>query len=299
MTDIICAICGKNQQTRILYPATFKKGNISAHTYSARRLPDKLHYRFLKCDKCGLIFSSPILEQAKIISLYKKSSCNYKDQIPYAIKTYLKIFKRIGSFLPKKTRVLEVGCGNGFFLNSLKKQGFDNVYGIEPSSEMVSKTDKNIRLNIKTDIFRKNQFSKDYFDAICCFHTLDHMIDPNEFINESYKILKKGGYAIVVVHDTNGLSVKLFGERSPIFDLEHIYLFNKKTLKEIFMRHRFEVMDVFNVVNTYPFSYWIRMSGIPLVLKKIIDKILKVSNLSKVNLSLAGGNICIIARKLV
>lgn len=292
-------MCGKNQQTKVLYKSTLKEEKISEHTYSARRLPDKLHYRILKCEKCGLIFSSPIFNQTKIVNLYKKSSCNYDDQIPFVAKTYLKIFEGIKNKLPKQPRVLEIGCGNGFFLNSLKKQGIGNVYGIEPSPKMVSKADRELRSVIKVDIFRKNQFPKNYFDVICCFHTLDHMIDPDEFIKESYRLLRKGGIVIVVVHDTSGLSVKLFGEKSPIFDIEHIYLFNKKTLREIFVRHGFDILDVFSVVNAYPFFYWLKMSGIPLVLKRIIHKTSEILNLSKIKFSLAGGNICIIAKKSV
>lgn len=299
MIDIICVLCGKKQQIEVLYRSTLKEGDISAQTYSARRLPDRLHYRFLKCKRCGLIFSSPIFEQAKIINLYKESSCNYDDQIPFAAKTYLKIFKRVRNLLPEKPNVLEVGCGNGFFLNELRKKGIKDVRGVEPSLEMVSKATEELKPMIKIDIFKKNQFPKNFFDTICCFHTLDHMIDPSEFVSESFRLLKKNGIAIVVVHDTDGLSVKLFGERSPIFDIEHIYLFNKQNLKKIFLRRGFEVVDVFNLVNTYPLSYWVKMSGTSLVFKKIIQKTLSMLNLSNMNLSLAGGNICIIAKKLV
>lgn len=297
MIDIVCALCSKKQQAKILYPSTLKEENISADTYSARRLPDKLHYRFLKCERCGLIFSSPIFERAKIINLYRESSCNYNEQIPFVTKTYLSLFEKVKQFLSSDPNVLEVGCGSGFFLNELKNYGIKNLYGVEPSPEMVSKADKSIRSNIKIDVFKKNQFPKNFFDMICCFHTLDHMIDPNEFIDESFRLLKKGGCMITVVHDTNGLSVKLFGEKSPIFDIEHIYLFNKKTLKEIFARNKFKTVSVFNIINTYPLSYWLRMSGLSLLVKKIGQKILSVTNLSKINLSLAGGNICIIARK--
>lgn len=298
MIDIICALCGKKQQTEILYKPTLKEEKISSYAYSARRFPDKLHYRILRCKRCGLIFSSPIFNPLQITKLYRESYCKYDEQIPFVTKTYLGLFERVRQDLPKKPKVLEVGCGNGFFLKKLKERGIDDLYGIEPSPKMASKIDEPInRANIKIDIFRKNQFSKNLFDLILCFHTLDHMVDPNEFIDESYRLLKNKGMVIVVVHDTKGLSVKLFGEGSPIFDIEHIYLFNKKTLREIFIRSGFEIIDTFDIVNTYPLSYWFRMSGLPSFLKNIGQRILLAAKLSKINLSLAGGNIGIIARK--
>lgn len=297
MIDVTCALCGKKQRIRVLYNPTLENKNVSSYIYSARRLPDKLHYRIVKCDKCGLIFSSPIFKPSQIEELYTKSVCSYDEQIPFVTKTYFNLFEKITRLLPANPRVLEVGCGNGFFLKKLKEQGIKKLYGIEPSPEMISKAEKNVGLNIKADIFKKNQFPQGHFDLILCFHTLDHMVDPNEFVQESFKLLRKGGVIITVVHDTGGLSVKLFGERSPIFDIEHIYLFNKKTLREIFARHGFEIVDVFNVVNTYPFSYWIKMSGIPLMSKNILQKTVKTLGLSKIPLSLAGGNICIVGRK--
>ena len=93
---------------------------------------------------------------------------------------------------------------------------------------------------------------------------------------------------IVVTHDTQGLSVKLFGERSPIFDIEHIFLFNKKTIAALFKRATFKLVNVKNLVNTYPLSYWIRMSGLGLNISWLpIDP----------PISLSGGNIVTVAQK--
>ena len=298
MTDIICALCGEKQQVKILYPATLKEEKISGKTYSARRLPDKIHYRIVKCGKCSLVFSSPILSPRKMSLLYGESSCNYKDQIPYLIKTYFKLVKQIENDLPKNPKVLEVGCGNGFFLKALTDLDFTkNVFGIEPSFKMLLEADSALRNKIKTNVFKPDLFPKNTFDLILCFHTLDHMYDPNEFIRETYAMLKKDGYVIIVVHDTEGLSVKLFGEKSAIFDIEHIYLFNKKTLGDIFERNRFKVLKVFNLVNNYSLNYWIRMSGFPNFVKKYTTSILDVLGIGKKGVSIPAGNIALIAKK--
>lgn len=213
------------------------------------------------------------------------------------VTTYMDLFDRLRKNLPKNPRVLEVGCGNGFFLNALMKRGIKDVYGVEPSSRMVALSGDKLRKRIKVDIFKKNQFPANSFNVILCFHTLDHLVRPGEFVRESFALLKKGGLALVVVHDIDGLSVKIFGENSPIFDIEHIFLFGKKTLREIFVRNNFEVLKVFDVKNTYPLSYWLRMTGFPLSFKTIGQKILKMLMLSKAPLSLASGNIGIVAKK--
>lgn len=286
------------QQVKMLYPSTFKAKNASKSAYSARRLPDRIHYRILKCIRCGLVFSSPIISSERISMFYRESLCNYEDQIPYLNKTYFNIIKKIKSDLPKNPKVLEVGCGNGFFLKALKEKGFTRkVFGVEPSSKMVSSADTHLRKQIKIDVFKPDLFPKETFDVILCFHTLDHMADPNKFVKGANLLLKKNGYIVVVVHDTEGLSVKLFGEKSPIFDIEHIYLFNKKTLRKIFARKSFKVIEVFNLVNKYPLNYWIEMSGFPSVIKKFANLIVSWLRIGKISFSIPAGNIGIIARK--
>lgn len=297
MIDIICAICGKNQQVKELYPANFSKSQLSSKTYSARRLPDKVHYRTLRCKKCGLIFASPILPQSKIAEFYRESSCSYDKQIPYTTKTYLDLFRKININISSDTKVLDVGCGNGFFLDGLTKNGINNVRGVEPSAKMVNEAPKKIRKNIKVDVFRPGLFPKNYFDVVCSFHTLDHVVDPNEFIKTAWNILIPGGYALFVVHDTDSWFAKIFGEKWPIFDIEHIYLFNKTTLNSLFSKHGFINMETFNVKNIYPLSYYIKMAPLSIRVKNKLLNISNRLNLSNLKLPLLSGNIALIAKK--
>jgi SAM-dependent methyltransferase len=298
MVDIICALCGQKQQVRTLFEATFREKDLTKKTYSARRLPDRIHYRILKCDRCSLVFSSPVFTQEKLFSLYKKSTCSYKEQVPYLIKTYFNLIGKIKNDLPKNPKVLEVGCGDGFFLKALVNLNFTKkVFGIEPSSKMVLEADPILRGKIKIDIFKPNLFPENSFDLILCFHTLDHMFDPEKFVFSARRMLKKNGYVVVVVHDTEGLSVKLFGEKSAIFDVEHIYLFNKKTLSEIFARNGYEIVQVSDLVNGYPLNYWMRMSGLPKIIKRYAEIFLNTLGLNKKEISIPAGNIALIAKK--
>ena len=100
-----------------------------------------------------------------------------------------------------------------------------------------------------------------------------------------------------IVHDTDGLSVKLFKEKSPIFDIEHIYLFNKDNLRRIFQKNGFRKTQVFNVRNKYPLSYWLRMAPVPKLLKKPTLKLAKITKIGDITFKISAGNIGIIAYK--
>lgn len=295
MIDTKCAICENNKNTNVLYKERVNIKKFNSRIFSARRTPDRIHYRFLKCETCGLIFSNPIMPKNKITLLYSESDFTYADEAEYLKKTYFSYFKEnVLNSIPKNIKVLEIGCGNGFFLEELRDNGIKNVYGIEPGSASVKKARWDIKKNIKINILKKGLFPRNSFDVICCFHTLDHIINPNDFLDEIYSLLKKSGKAFFIVHNTDALSAKLLGEKSPIFDIEHIYLFNKDTLRKIFLKHGFKKIRTFNVKNKYLISYWFKLLPIPSSTKKFILEMFG-NNLGKIPLTFSAGNIGIVA----
>ena len=82
-------------------------------------------------------------------------------------------------------------------------------------------------------------------------------------LEKAYKLLRPGGVIYVIVHNEQAFQARLFGKRSPIYDVEHIYLFNSSTLPMICRKAGFEPVRTFNVANTYPLEYWLRMSPLP------------------------------------
>lgn len=297
MISILCAICGTKQKLRQLYPQSLDFDKVDEKIFSARRTPDRMHYRLVRCINCGLIFSNPILESKKIARLYEKSLFSYKNESNYLRETYTSYLKQVlGDRDFRKIKLLEIGCGDGFFLEEAKKLGV-HVYGVEPSRAAVLLADEGIRKNIKVSILKPNLFKNNSFNLICCFHTLDHTINPNNFLKICYKLLKNGGLVLFIVHNTNGLSVRLFGEKSAIFDIEHIYLFNSKSLKTILLKNKFKVQFIFDVKNKYPLNYWVRMVPLHKILKNLFLTLLRITKIGNISLGIKAGNIGIVAKK--
>lgn len=290
-----CAICGKNN-FKILYKENFDVKKINSRIFSARRLPDRLHYQMVKCLNDDLVFSTPILEYDKIEKLYKKSFTTYGEHLENLRDTYGFYLKKLGNYRVKKGRLLEIGCGSGFFLEEAKRQGYE-VYGVEPGEKSVEKAKKDIRKNIIVDIFKPSQFKKNFFDVICCLQTFDHIPDPNGLLAECYKILKKGGLMLFFNHDIGAWQNRIMGEKSPIIDIEHTYLFDKKTMRKIFEKHHFKVLEVKSSFNIHHLGYWVQLFPLPNKLKLSLMKFLKLAHLDKVKIKLNPGNLVIIAKK--
>lgn len=291
MINTHCAICGKEENIISLYKENFTLENISARTFSARRRPDKIHYRFVKCLNCGLIFSNPILNEEDITSLYFKSNFYYSLESEYLKETYGYYLDKIINKERDKLSLLDVGCGNGFFMQKAQEMGIKDVFGIEPGKASVMKAPKSLQNRITNNVLKPNIFKRNSFNIITCFHTLDHIIDPNKFLKIIYSLLRTNGKVFLIVHNSDGISVKLFGEKSPIFDIEHIYLFNKSNLSKIFSKNGFQNIKVFNIKNKYPLSYFLKMTPLPKFIKNHLSDLLKISQVGKIPIKLNIGNI--------
>ena len=68
--------------------------------------------------------------------------------------------------LPQGSKILDVGCGTAHLTDQIRQKGYE-VYGIEPSSEMLKIAKKNFpSIPLRSDISSKISFENDYFDAI-------------------------------------------------------------------------------------------------------------------------------------
>lgn len=292
-----CPICETDGSDRELYAMNFRPQDLNGEVFSARRLPDHLHYRMVRCERCGLLRSDPILPMRELARLYESSRFTYETEARFARATYRSYLEHALPLVRERSRLMEIGCGSGFFLREALRLGFREVWGVEPSTEAISKADADVRRTIRAGLYSEETFPASHFDVICGFQVLDHTPDPAGVLLACMKDLRPGGVALFINHDCGGLSNRLLGELSPIIDVEHTVLFDKRTMRRIFEKCGFVVQEVFSVRNTYPLSYWTKLAPLPRALKSPLLSLLDSGALGKIPLTLRAGNLGIIATK--
>lgn len=295
LIDSKCALCSKDNDFRVLYKENFDLELVDSKVFSARRIPDRLHFQIVKCNHCGLIRSNPIIPLQNLKKLYQESKFTYGEEIENLQLTYGFYLKRLDDYGVIKGKLLEIGCGNGFFLEEALELGYKEVWGVEPSRDAINKASTKVKKHIIHDFFRPGIFMPNKFDVICFFQVLDHVLNPSQFLSECHRILKPDGLILCISHDIGAWSARVLKEKSPIIDIEHTYLYDKKTIAKLFGKNKFQILGVGGIKNTYSLSYWLKMVPLPRGIKRILIK--KYHKFLRLKLTLGVGNLYLIARK--
>jgi SAM-dependent methyltransferase len=253
-----CAICGCFGNAREIYGPTFLVSDLNPVVFSARRNPDRIHYRIVQCQDCGLLRSDPVADEVALESLYRRSQFDYGEEVDNLRRTYRRYLKKI----PERSGAfLEIGCGNGFVLQEALSLGYSDVAGVEPGAEAVSLAPLAIRSRIRCSMMRRGLFDPGTFGTIAMFQVLDHLPDPRAILEECFRLLRPGGYLFCLQHNARAWTARLLGEGSPIFDIEHTYLYSAATLRRLVAGVGFRPLVCKAVWNRYSLRYLARLAG--------------------------------------
>jgi SAM-dependent methyltransferase len=297
MQATICAICGVEASVTELYQANFSIDDLTPAVFSARRLPDRIHYRLVRCDVCGLVRSDPIVPPAVLSQLYSQSTFAYHDEVDNLRRCYGKYLHGLEKYGVKKETLLEIGCGNGFFLEEALQQGYLGVMGVEPSMDAVERSNPQIRPLIVCNTMQTGLLQGEQFDVICMFQVLDHIPEPGELLDECFRLLRPGGLILCINHNIEAISARILREHSPIIDVEHTYLFGPQTLSRLFSLIGFDLLRIGPVRNIYSPHYIMRLLPLPKAIKEGLLRIMSTGWLRNLHMTVALGNIFLVAQK--
>jgi SAM-dependent methyltransferase len=292
-----CPICNSTAERKVVAESNIDGTRLTAFAFSSRKYPEYMHPRMVQCAQCGLIYANPALALGCIEAAYEGAAFDSAQEAAFASDTYAKLVaNRLGA-LGSLNRALDIGTGDGSFLERLLGFGFRSVTGIEPSAAPIANAKLHIRRMIRQDVFRASDFEPEQFDLVTCFQVMEHLWDPAQLVLDVISLLRSGGLFLAVVHDVNALSARVLRTKSPIFDIEHLQLFSPKTITELLRRSGFIELVVIPVWNYYPLHYWLKLSPLPPRTKEWLIKTFKHGRFGNIPFSLPAGNIAVLGWK--
>jgi SAM-dependent methyltransferase len=170
----------------------------------------------VQCGGCGVYFRNPRPTQADIQRSYDVGS-NYAEWQEQAEARALMWKRRVDLITPFKQsgRLLDIGAGDGNFLDTAKAEGFE-TYGTELSHTGADYAAKRGHKLLIGQI-REIDFTDLKFDVITIWHVLEHVPNPGEVLRIISGLLKPGGVlALAVPNEENHLfRYRLRGKRGP------------------------------------------------------------------------------------
>ncbi len=161
------------------------------------------------------------------------------------LKSEISFIKRKAKNI-KKPRIIDLGSGFGFFLSAFGKKW--DKHGIE-ISEQVSQNSKkwaNIhKIDIEKKLQKKFNDKLKKFDFIFSYHVIEHLANPEMFIENCYKLLKNNGYLILGTPNFDSACSRRFGKNYRFYkDKTHISFFSENSLYRLLNDNGFKILNV-------------------------------------------------------
>jgi 2-polyprenyl-3-methyl-5-hydroxy-6-metoxy-1,4-benzoquinol methylase len=203
----------------------------------------------LSCNDCHLTFTNPRPKAEEAGYFYK--SANYishsdtqQGLINKLYHTVRKITLKqkagwIKSYQKGNKNLLDVGCGNGHFLQTCKADGW-NVSGMELDPETASRASNLVREPIYPNLLEIP--NEKQFDLITLWHVLEHVYELDAYFEFFKKRIQADGKLLLALPNSKSFDATYFKEFWAAYDVpRHIYHFNPDTIQFVAKKHGFQL----------------------------------------------------------
>ena len=223
-----CCVCGNNSEKR--------KNSIWAKDF---------YFKAIECEKCNFISLDPCITEEGLSYYYQS---NMDRRLVAKKKMQLRNIQYYSDrdFITKyvdRGKILDVGCGGGFFLSKFSKK-YQKI-GLDLDNKSVELGEKKFKIKIFNDVLGKDKLTKKSFDLIIFRGVIEHLYDPKKAVNRAFELLKKGGYLyFCATPNVESFPAWLYRSKWNLWHpVQHINIFSSKTLQRMCGLNRFNKIE--------------------------------------------------------
>lgn len=226
---LACPLCNSAQSTE----------RFSARDFTVSRE----EFQIVSCEACGFYFTNPRPYAANLGKYYAAEAYISHSDTQKGLKNKLYHLARSRALKGKISRInrlfdlkpgklLDVGCGTGYFLAGMKASGWQ-AEGIEPDKGAAKEAEMRSACKVYGEA-ELDLFSESSFDLITMWHVLEHVSDPVGRIRQLKRILKPGGRLIIAVPNHSSLDARHYTSFWAAWDVpRHLNHFVPTDLKKL------------------------------------------------------------------
>jgi SAM-dependent methyltransferase len=229
-----------------------------------RRRFSKDGYGIAECPSCGLVQLQPTPSPETLSALYETDAyfggvgsgySEYESQEAEYVATFREDVRRIAEFVPSG-KVLEVGCGYGYFLQCALEAGYD-AYGIDLSPTAVKWASERLPDRVFCGLLEEvPQIREQQYDVIFGSHLIEHLTEPGAFLEHAARLLRPGGLIVLVTPNIGSLLSRASGRRWVSYKIpEHVSYYDPRTITDLLDRTGFSVRAIDSAYQYYALPF--------------------------------------------
>ena len=166
-----------------------------------------------------------------------------KEETPH------EIFDTVSSVLETGNKILDVGCGDGFFSRYIKDK-FNEIYGAEIAEEAALIAQKQNVFTSLMDLNSSLSYKDNTFDAVICSDVVEHLFDPGFLLTEIYRVLRPNGQLVLTTPNIRNfrnlytlIFKGIFPQTSPdtfVWGGGHLHFFTREDIKNLLKKAGFK-----------------------------------------------------------
>ncbi len=162
-------------------------------------------------------------------------------------------------------QILDIGCGDGFYLEMLRNLGFTNILGIDPSNTQLAKARaKNLPVSlgqIEGLATPTHPLCRKQYDVVLLWDLIEHLEDPTTALQTVHRLLKPGGCCFINTVVCDSIHARLSRllkkqnrlRQTQAIDASHIQPFTKKAIINLLTGQGFEILCAKRCGNRWPY----------------------------------------------
>lgn len=206
--------------------------------------------RYDECNTCGHIYVKNRLKSNILENLYKDSIADSLDRKvnkhafnqQYWSAVHSKYIDYILFKYGKEVSLLDVGCGGGEFLRFCKRNGLENIYGLDIYKGLIESIGGFLP---RDNIFEVNSFcnsalDNNKFDVITMWGVMEHLTDPRGTLAKCHDYLKDNGTLVILFPNIHSRAARILGVTIPTINpRQHINFYSLTSFRLIASTNNF------------------------------------------------------------
>ncbi len=207
-------------------------------------------YKIVRCEHCGFLFTQDFPDESEIGKYYESSDyVSHSDtrkgamnKVYHLVRSYMlrkkaRMVEQVSGV--RKGRILDIGCGTGYFLNTMHTRGWQTL-GVEKNRGAAKAAAEHFGLNVLSDLKEVPENGK--FNVITLWHVLEHLQDLSGTFARLRQLLAENGTLVIALPNSASYDANHYQAYWGAFDVpRHLWHFSPDTFGRLAAREGFRI----------------------------------------------------------